>query len=82
MTLTEQLLEVHSEAEEINYFSNDIKAVYKEFNEIKDKLMVIERRYFALQDRYLHQNDKHFRELCGSYFNDSPITKNINGENQ
>jgi hypothetical protein len=27
-------------------------------------------RYDALKDRYLHQNQKHFYELCGLYFDE------------
>ena len=29
-------------------------------------------RYDMLQDRYLNQNEKHFGELCGLYFDDEP----------
>lgn len=27
-------------------------------------------RYNMLEDRYLHQNEKHFYELCGLYFDE------------
>lgn len=27
-------------------------------------------RYDMLEDRYLHQNEKHFYELCGLYFDE------------
>jgi len=30
-------------------------------------------RYDMLADRYLNHNEKHFDELCGLYFDDSPL---------
>lgn len=36
-------------------------------------LRVKETRYDALQDRYNTCNEKHFDELCGTYFSDYPL---------
>lgn len=42
----------------------------------EDQLYLIEvkiARYDALQDRWTNQNEKHFDELCGYYFEDDVV---------
>ncbi len=35
-----------------------------------NNLLMYRERYLALKDRYLNQNEKHFYELCGLYFDE------------
>ena len=52
--------------------------VCQEMEDLKSDTLAKLVRYDALQDRYLNQNEKHFGELCGTYFNDYPM-ENKNG---
>lgn len=54
--------------------SHDI--ITKQLFELQKQIIELtykETRYDALQDRYLNQNQKHFDELCGTYFDDYPL---------
>lgn len=54
--------------------SHDI--ITKQLFELQKQIIELtykETRYDALQDRYLNQNEKHFGELCGTYFDDYPL---------
>ena len=45
-----------------------IKDFEKITPELTEKVKAV--RYDMLRDRYLNQNEKHFDELCGEYFDE------------
>ena len=52
--------------------------VCQEMEDLKSDTLAKLVRYDALQEKYLTSNEKHFGELCGTYFNDYPM-ENKNG---
>lgn len=54
----------------LNDIINSLKSELLQVYRAKDKLKVKADRYDNLKDRYLNQNEKHFGELCGLYFED------------
>ena len=50
--------------------------VCQELEQLKSDTLAKLTRYDALQDTYINQNEKHFGELCGTYFDDYPMKGN------
>lgn len=80
-SLIDQIIELHEDSQTCQYekfqgqIDDELKAKKKEVEAI-----IV--RYFALQDRYLNWDDKHFGELCGHYFDDNPLTNTIESESK
>jgi len=50
--------------------------ICQEMEDLKSDILAKTVRYDALQNRYLNENEKHFGELCGTYFDDYPMKGN------
>ncbi|UVF62471.1 hypothetical protein [Nitrososphaeria virus YSH_922147] len=71
-SLIDEIIELYEDSQTCQYekFQGQID---DELKAKKQELESIIIRYFSLQDRYLNQNDKHFKELCGEYFDFCPL---------
>lgn len=77
--IVDKFIELYDDSQNTGYFGTPDEQIIDEFNEFKEKMIAICVRYFALEDRYQNWNEKHFGELCGTYFDDFPLTFGVDG---